>query len=334
MSGLTDQEVDRIVGRAEEAGACAVSEPGALHDGLEALVRAGALVSPLPRLYARARTWEALDVPEHMLHIMRALGAKHPDWVFCGVGAAVAHGLSVSYRLQTHIEVASASGTGRFSSRRVRRAYVDLASDEPVDVSGVRATSLARTTFDCMRTVEFGEALAIADSALRTGGLTREALVAYVDGKRTGYHGIAQARLVASLADPRSESGGESVARAVMWELGFAAPILQFEVQDPIEPGRTYRVDFCWVLDDGTLVFGELDGGEKYLDPAMTMGRDAIDVMRDERRREARLTAGQGRVVRFSMRDVADREGFARLLDTYGVPRDHDPVILPPLPRR
>ena len=73
---------------------------------------------------------------------------------------------------------------------------------------------------------------------------------------------------------------------------------------------------------------GELDGGEKYVNPKMTGGKSALEVMRDERRRESRVTASCDAVVRFSPADVADNWRFSQLLDAFGVPRDHEPHVV------
>ena len=109
------------------------------------------------------------------------------------------------------------------------------------------------------------------------------------------------------------------LAREAMIELGFAAPELQAEFVDPLS-GQVSRVDFLWHLPDGTLVAGELDGRQKYVDPTMTRGRATVDLLADERLRESRLTR-VARVVRFSFAVVCDRGRFARLLDSFGVPR-------------
>ena len=41
----------------------------------------------------------------------------------------------------------------------------------------------------------------------------------------------------------------------VMWELGFATPDLQVEVPNPFSGGGVYRVDFRWLLPDGTEIW-------------------------------------------------------------------------------
>lgn len=119
--------------------------------------------------------------------------------------------------------------------------------------------------------------------------------------------------------------------------LGFAVPDLQVECRDPMNPSKVIRVDFYWVLDDGTIIIGELDGRQKYIDPTMTKGKNLIEVLTDERLRESRLSVFGARIVRFSYSDVLDTAYFARLLERYGVPRNTSgpfvsrTMILPPV---
>jgi very-short-patch-repair endonuclease len=85
----------------------------------------------------------------------------------------------------------------------------DLAAHE---VEGM-VTSRERTMIDCMRSLPFDEALAIADSALRHNGLTKRRLVelaATVKGA-----GAPQARWVAREATPLAANPFESVLRAL-----------------------------------------------------------------------------------------------------------------------
>ena len=90
-------------------------------------------------------------------------------------------------------------------------------------------------------------------------------------------------------------------ARATMIMLGFAVPDLQIECHDPMNPSKVIRVDFYWTLSDGTVIIGELDGKQKYVDPAMTKGKDLVRILSDERLRESRLSINGARIVRFTM---------------------------------
>lgn len=60
--------------------------------------------------------------------------------------------------------------------------------------------------------------------------------------------------------------------QAVLDELGFPVHRVQVEFPCLSHPGRVHR-DFLWERDDdGTLIAGEFDGVQKYVDPLMTAG--------------------------------------------------------------
>lgn len=115
--------------------------------------------------------------------------------------------------------------------------------------------------------------------------------------------------------------------RAIILELGFAEPDLQVEVEDPLNPGTYKRVDYYWLLEDGRVIVGELDGFEKYLkarggarkSPDDNL-RSAIKAMRNERMRETSLNLAGMTVLRFSYADALDTDKFFSLLSTAGVP--------------
>lgn len=324
MKRRSDREVDLFLREAEFRWSCLDSCPGHLHKLLEARVARGQLVSPLPRLYARRELWGRLDQTMRTIHLVHGLQMLHPDWVFCGTTAAVMYGIDVPWSVQSPIEICSPSGRAVTANRSVVRRYVH--DDAFALTSDVRVTSLSRTLLDCMRTLELREGLAIADSALHNGLISRDELLSCARGRHRGMRGIQQARKIAAMADPRPQNGMESIARAVMHELGFAAPELQVPFADPMNRSRTYYVDFCWTLEDGSLIVGELDGSEKYRNPLMSGGSPETAMQR-ERRRESRISVRRPAIVRFSPEEVLDLAFFNNLLGTFGVPKDHEPLI-------
>ena len=92
---------------------------------------------------------------------------------------------------------------------RVAVHWADLAPTEVVD----RCTSPTRTLVDCLRSLPFDEALAIADSALRHEGISRSGLVDLAGAVRGA--GAAACRRAAGLADARAANPVESVLRAI-----------------------------------------------------------------------------------------------------------------------
>ncbi len=323
VSAKMDRDVQCLIHEASCRDSCAVSLNRNYERVMQRRVDAGTLVSPLPHLYADAQRWSELTPAERRIWVMHGMRDFHEDWVYSGTSAAIAHGLSVSYRHIGPLEIADAHGGRRRYRGRVLTRYVK--NDEPEIASYVYATSLPRTVFDCARDLPLRDALAVADSALATGRMTKQQLIDYVKASPEECIGIERARLVAKLADGRAGSGGESIARAAMYELGFALPDLQAKVCDPISR-RPYFVDFKWELPGG-IVYGELDGAEKYTDPQMNGGKDALSKLREERRRESRISIEGNLIVRFSMEDVGDAWTFDRLLSTFGVPKVRGPII-------
>ena len=94
----------------------------------------------------------------------------------------------------------------------VHLTYADLADDEVEN--GV--TRPARTVVDCARKLPFDEALAVADSALRSGMVSHEELLLVAEALRG--RGASAARRVARLASAQAANPFESALRALVLE--------------------------------------------------------------------------------------------------------------------
>ena len=234
------------------------------------------------------------------------------------MSAALLHGLWVSYEDAKTIHVLTLRSSHTNSAGIImRHPTSDLSC---VEIEGIRATGLERTVFDCCRRYPVRKCLGIADSALRLTNKDSAWLKQTFEGFSRRHNGWHQAVVIASLASPLAENGGESLARATMMMLKFQTPQLQAEKRNPID-GNVYRLDFLWKLPDGREIAGELDGHEKYTNPNMTGGKNIAEVLINERLRESRINALGIPVARFSIKDVRDPERFGRILDTFGVPR-------------
>ncbi|WP_248580464.1 DUF559 domain-containing protein [Nocardioides sp. InS609-2] len=117
----------------------------------------------------------------------------------------------------------------------VRLTWRDLA---PGDLDGP-ATSPIRTVSDCALALPFDEALAVADSALRSGLVTRSDL----DSLVLRGHGARQARRVLELADGRAANPFESVLRAIAVDVPRLAVTPQVELDLSGELVRPDLVD-------------------------------------------------------------------------------------------
>jgi very-short-patch-repair endonuclease len=116
----------------------------------------------------------------------------------------------------------------------LRVVYVDL---DPADVIGM-VTGPVRTVMDCAARLPFDEALAIADSALRAGDVTKAQLVHAAEQQPARYR--ARCLRVARAADGLADNPFESVLRAI----AIAVPGLQVQAQRTIPGiGRPDLVD-------------------------------------------------------------------------------------------
>ena len=186
-----------------------------------------------------------------------------------------------------------------------------------VEIDGIRVTSVAQTLIDLGRRRPFASNLTSLDAALRRGNVTKEQLLSLVDA-HPHTSGNTRLRRWIEVADPHSESPGESLSRAVMIEHHLPLPRLQDEIWDP--RGRLVgRVDFIWP-DLG--VIGEFDGNVKY--GREMAGRPIEEVIQDERRREIAVERASGmRVVRWLWRDAWQGEPLLQILADVGVRCTH-----------
>lgn len=287
---------------------------------LERARAAGEAVEVSRGYYARASSATGMPARALSLWLVRAMSARHPDWVFSSFSAALVHGLQVSQNLLNEVHLAMDEHGNRLIRDPVIKCHVVRTLEFDL-VDGIRVTPLAQTLLDCLCQADFARGLAIADSALHWGLIDEARLRGYV--KRFGFRrrGVQTARKVVRWMDGRSENGGESMARAVMIDLGFELPELQVEIEDPMEPGRICRVDFYWKLPDGRVVIGELDGKCKYVLEGAQGLAPAIERLSHERRREAHINLTGAKVLRFSFSEAMDASYMRCLLASAGVPR-------------
>lgn len=314
--GIQDDLRQRLT-EAHNSGHCLVADSRSDSRRLRKACERGDVISPAKGVFALPEIWKELKPRAREWQKLQGLGMLHPDWVFTHASAAVLHGLYVSYRLMGTVHVATERRSWKRNKESVRRHMVE--GDRTARIGHATATSITRTAFDCLRTYDFRCALAIADSTLRFGDITQDQLTHAIEAYNYRNRGAWRAAGVVPWANPLSENGGESIARAVMIEEGFEVPELQVEIPSPTNSEDMYRVDFYWHLINGD-VAGELDGREKYRNPEMTGGRDVVDVLADERLRESRLTGANAKVLRFSMADVMNPRQFHHLLLSFGVP--------------
>ncbi len=181
-----------------------------------------------------------------------------------------------------------------------------LDESEIVDMLDLKVTSVARTIVDLARSLPLAWAVAAGDEAVRKG-LTTIDEIRDAACRLARYKGAGNARLIADLIRPASESVGESVSRHLMCEAGLPAPILQYEVE---LNGHRYRADFYFPRHDGSPgVWCEFDGQSKY----HLQEKDGVSAEERRRRqdeREAALVAAGYTVIRWTWKDLFHPDSF------------------------
>ena len=113
-----------------------------------------------------------------------------------------------------------------------------------------------------------------------------------------------------------SDSPGESLSRAVIHELGFPAPILQFEVGD--RRGLAGISDFAWPEH---ALLGEFDGLVKYTRDMTRPGENIDAIVVREKIREDRMRATGRAMTRWLWKDALQPELLHQQLSDAGLPR-------------
>lgn len=123
-------------------------------------------------------------------------------------------------------------------------------------------------------------------------------------------------RVAAKFSRIESESVGESLSRALLFKLGFEEPALQQTIQLP--NGRTARPDYFW---KNARIVGEFDGAQKYTRAKSVSGKDAGQVLYEEKLREDAIRSTGLGMCRWGWNDLLNPHEFARILTSAGVPR-------------
>ncbi|GAA1815411.1 hypothetical protein GCM10009812_05200 [Nocardioides marinus] len=157
--------------------------------------------------------------------------------VLCLRSAALARGWAVlTSPPRVEVCVPRKRKVAAAAQRRLALRWVDLGPD---DVDGDR-TSPDRTLADCLRTLPFPEALAVADSALREGFPPARLLALARDARGPG---AARARRVAAAADGRAANPFESALRVICLEVEGLEVEPQVTIRDPHLLGRPDLTD-------------------------------------------------------------------------------------------
>lgn len=271
--------------------------------GAQRLARLHALHRVAHGVYASSAWWHGLDDRDRAVQMHRAVTrtARTPP-VFCQDSAALLHGWRL-LREPRAPQVLHGHGLGTRSTDRSAQHHSGRLPDGDVtERNGVLLTIPERTALDCARFLPLDAAVVVLDQALAAGvhpGALTDRLI-----RMPGHRGVRRARTALGLADPLSESPGESLTRIVL--LQSALPPFVSQLRIPTCRG-VYRADFAW---PDARVLLEFDGRVKYFLDAPTG-----QVLYEERRRELALVEAGWTVLRTDWGTVTRRpdELVARL---------------------
>ena len=242
--------------------------------------------------YCHTAAWVSLDSLERHRRLSRAVLRAHGGSVVLSKASALLmrSGIEVWGIDLSRVHVTRRDGRTGSVERDVVHHQGPVGDDEIEEIDGLLVLKESRCVVETLATAGVEAGLVVADAALRAGRVTREELVAVRDATKR-WRGSRTADLVLRLADPKSESVGESRSRFLYWSQGFPRPIVQFPVfEDGILVGIT---DLGW--PSLGLLF-EFDGRVKYgrlLKPGQTPG----DAVFAEKKREDALRRVTGYAV-------------------------------------
>lgn len=247
----------------------------------------------------------AATATETALHLARArsVARKLGDRVALShTSAALVHGLTVWGADLSIVHVTRLDGGAGHIGAGVQHHEGLCVDDDLVEVDGMLVVRPARAGLETASLLTTEGGVVVLDSLLRAGTPRDELAATFALMERWPRTGHLQ--VAVRMADPRSESVGESRTRHLCYAHGLPAPELQFEVRDP-SGWLIGTTDFAWPRHG---LLGEFDGKVKYgrlLRPGEQPG-DAVfrEKVREDRLREA-LRWGMVRIVWSDLYDGA-----------------------------
>ena len=266
------------------------------------LAEAAELVRVRRGCYARGEWWRQLSSTAQRrqlisAHALGTLTTSSGGFVYSHVSGASLHGLQL-WKVDNRVHLTQESRPSRISHGRDVVAHTRfLESRELCFVDGLPSTSLERTVVDCCLMFTVPQAVILMDHAARLGA--NLGLIKAQCGILAGRNGVVALRRALELADPRSESAGESLTRELLQRLRITPPVPQYVVRTPI---GEHRLDFAWPERKVAL---EFDGRSKYFDY-----RPTGDVLFEERRREKALMEQGWTILRIEWKNLFNEVEF------------------------
>ena len=175
---------------------------------------------------------EVADTRHFRILALQLVVPRHA--VLCGNSASWIYGVDTfppGRQFDFKPECVVPCDAGRSRSPHISCRQALIAPEEIAETGEVRHTVPVRTVSDLLRTLRRPYALSAADSMAHVGLVSKEEVRAFVAALK-GYRGIVQARELAELIEPKSESPGEGWQRLRLADAGLPRPESQLIVAD------------------------------------------------------------------------------------------------------
>jgi hypothetical protein len=222
------------------------------------LSREGLVKRVLKGVYAATQVPDGLLLRAQALALVVPDDAAVTDWTACWLHTGV---LPPGDHLRVPpISIFRVPGKTRLRNKLCMSGERAFLTEDLMVLEGVTVTTPLRTAADLGRLAPRDWALAGMDALCRQGGFSKARLLANVERFKR-QRGVVQLRELAPLADPRSESPGESVLRLRWLDLpNLPPPEPQVSIRSA-DGREVYRID----LGVEELRFGaEYDGEEHH----------------------------------------------------------------------
>lgn len=276
---MTQQQLLDLAAVLPEDKPCTAAEADALgvsNHQRRILVRAGLIRSSVKGVFHPAGLRDSLELRLAILRLVVPADCVVTDrtaaWLW-GASMALAPG---DHLVVPRVSVFAPPGR-RLRNGLVRSGERQLHAMDVVELGGVQVTTPIRTACDVLRLLHRDQAVAAADALASLGRFVVDDL-AYELLRFKGYRGVVQARALAPLVDPASQSPMESISRLRWYDAGLPRP--QCQVVESAADGSWYAIDIG--LPDarfGLEFFGEQWHGEG----AAAHDEERLDWLRDQR---------------------------------------------------
>lgn len=348
---LTDDVARRLLPGHRPLLCAADPQDLAVRRRLERAWARGDLVRLAPRVYLPVTEWTALTPWDRTTVGVAALALARPDMVFTGLTAAALHGLPVAV-VPPSVELRASSPGHRGARPLVPRAVSPAlhgqeprlpalprrrprwglpaapdAAAERVEVRLSDGRRLGTALADPLPTLlavlgahtPFHDAVAPLDVLVRDHPADVARWAGCAEQVLGSQAAVRRLRRAVAFADGRAESAGESCIRALIHELGSAAPTSLQQRHRDATGREVARTDFWW---EQVGVAGEFDGLGKY-DLPLHGGDEASrrSAIRREKEGEVALQLVTRGVAHWTWADLRQPERLARILAAHGIPR-------------